>query len=113
MSMRCVSFFFFFQAEDGIRDVAVTGVQTCALPIYFTNLQRQVTFGTSDVGKPKSQAARARLSNLNPDIQIDAIEAQLTSANALELFKDYDIIVDGTDNFPTRYLVNEIGRAHV
>src|SRR6266566_5094204 len=73
----------------------------------FTNLQRQVTFGTSDVGKPKSQAARARLSNLNPDIQIDAIEAQLTSANALELFKDYDIIVDGTDNFPTRYLVND------
>ena len=73
----------------------------------FTNLQRQVTFGTSDVGKPKSQAARARLSHLNPDIQIDAIEAQLTSANALELFKDYDIIVDGTDNFPTRYLVND------
>src|SRR5881227_2694028 len=73
----------------------------------FTNLQRQVTFGTSDVGKPKSQAARARLSNLNPDIQIDAIEAQLTSTNALELFKDYDIIVDGTDNFPTRYLVND------
>src|SRR5205823_6251837 len=73
----------------------------------FTNLQRQVTFGTSDVGKPKSQAARARLSNLNPDIQIEAIEAQLTSANALELFKDYDVIVDGTDNFPTRYLVND------
>ena len=77
----------------------------------FTNLQRQVTFGTSDVGKPKSQAARARLSNLNPDIQIESIETQLTSANALELFKDFDIIVDGTDNFPTRYL--EIGRAHV
>src|SRR5438309_2221897 len=73
----------------------------------FTNLQRQVTFGTNDVGRPKSQAARARLSNLNPDIQIEAIEAQLTSANALELFKDYDVIVDGTDNFPTRYLVND------
>jgi len=73
----------------------------------FTNLQRQVTFGTSDVGKSKSQAAQARLANLNPDIQINAIEAQLTSANALELFKDYDIIVDGTDNFPTRYLVND------
>jgi len=73
----------------------------------FTNLQRQVTFGTSDVGKPKSQTARARLSNLNPNIQIESIEAQLTSANALELFKNYDIIVDGTDNFPTRYLVND------
>ena len=73
----------------------------------FTNLQRQVTFGTSDVGKPKSQAAQARLSNLNPDIQVQAFETKLTSENALELFKDFDIIVDGTDNFPTRYLVND------
>jgi adenylyltransferase/sulfurtransferase len=73
----------------------------------FTNLQRQVTFGTSDVGKHKSEAARARLSNLNPDIEIQSFETQLTSANALELFKDFDIIVDGTDNFPTRYLVND------
>jgi adenylyltransferase/sulfurtransferase len=73
----------------------------------FTNLQRQIAFGTADVGKSKAQAARARLSDLNPDIQIEAFETQLTSANALELFKDFDIIVDGTDNFPTRYLVND------
>ena len=73
----------------------------------FTNLQRQVTFGSSDVGKPKSEAARERLSNLNPDIQVQAFETKLTSANALELFRDFDIIVDGTDNFPTRYLVND------
>src|SRR5712692_9417436 len=73
----------------------------------FTNLQRQVTFGTSDVGKPKSEVARARLANLNPDIQIQSFETQLTSANALELLKDFDVIVDGTDNFPTRYLVND------
>ncbi|HEX8872589.1 MAG TPA: molybdopterin-synthase adenylyltransferase MoeB [Candidatus Acidoferrum sp.] len=73
----------------------------------FTNLQRQVTFGTSDVGKPKSEAARARLSNLNPDIQVEAFDTKLTSENALELFKGFDIIVDGTDNFPTRYLVND------
>jgi molybdopterin/thiamine biosynthesis adenylyltransferase/rhodanese-related sulfurtransferase/molybdopterin converting factor small subunit len=73
----------------------------------FTNLQRQVTFGSSDVGKPKSEAARARLSNLNPDIEVTAFETKLTSDNALELFKDFDIIVDGTDNFPTRYLVND------
>ncbi|HEV3482831.1 MAG TPA: molybdopterin-synthase adenylyltransferase MoeB [Candidatus Acidoferrales bacterium] len=73
----------------------------------FTNLQRQVLFGTSDVGRPKITAAADRLRNLNPEIQIDAYEAQLTSENALELFKDYDIIVDGTDNFPTRYLVND------
>src|SRR6266853_1361874 len=73
----------------------------------FTNLQRQVTFGTSDVGKHKSAAAQARLSNLNPDIEVLSFETQLTSGNALELFKDFDIIVDGTDNFPTRYLVND------
>jgi sulfur-carrier protein adenylyltransferase/sulfurtransferase len=73
----------------------------------FTNLQRQITFGTSDVGKPKTGAAKARLGNLNPDIEITTYETRLTSENALELFKDYDIIVDGTDNFPTRYLVND------
>src|SRR6516165_6636035 len=73
----------------------------------FTNLQRQVTFGTSDVGKAKSEAARVRLSNLNPDIEIEAFETKLTSENALQLFRDFDIIVDGTDNFPTRYLVND------
>jgi len=73
----------------------------------FTNLQRQVTFGTSDVGKPKTAAASARLTNLNPDVQIATYETRLTSENALELFKDYDIVVDGTDNFPTRYLVND------
>jgi molybdopterin/thiamine biosynthesis adenylyltransferase/rhodanese-related sulfurtransferase len=72
-----------------------------------TNLQRQVLFSTSDVGKPKVAAAAARLRGLNPDIEIVAHETNLTSDNALELFKDYDIVVDGTDNFPTRYLVND------
>jgi len=73
----------------------------------FTNLQRQVTFGTSDVGKPKTEAMRARLSNLNPDVSIATYETKLKSENALDLFQDYDVIVDGTDNFPTRYLVND------
>ncbi|MBZ5700850.1 MAG: molybdopterin-synthase adenylyltransferase MoeB [Acidobacteriia bacterium] len=73
----------------------------------FTNLQRQVTFGTSDVGRPKIAAARERLANMNPNIEIQAFETKLSSENALELFKDFDIIVDGTDNFPTRYLVND------
>jgi sulfur-carrier protein adenylyltransferase/sulfurtransferase len=72
-----------------------------------SNLQRQVTFTTADVGKPKSEAAKARLSALNPAIEIVAYETRLTSDNALELFRDYDIIVDGTDNFPTRFLVND------
>ncbi|MGD1209776.1 MAG: molybdopterin-synthase adenylyltransferase MoeB [Candidatus Acidiferrales bacterium] len=72
-----------------------------------TNLQRQVLFGTSDVGRPKIEAAADRLRNLNPDIQIDTFETHLSSENALDILKDYDIVVDGTDNFPTRYLVND------
>lgn len=73
----------------------------------FTNLQRQILFGTSDVGRPKIEAAAERLRNLNPEIRIDAFETRLTSDNALDILKDYDIVVDGTDNFPTRYLVND------
>jgi len=73
----------------------------------FSNLQRQVTFSTGDVGKHKTAAAKARLSGLNPTIQIETFETRLTSENALELFRDFDIIVDGTDNFPTRFLVND------
>ena len=72
-----------------------------------SNLQRQVTFTTADVGKPKSEAAKARLQALNPMIDIVSYETRLTSDNALDLFRDYDIIVDGTDNFPTRFLVND------
>jgi sulfur-carrier protein adenylyltransferase/sulfurtransferase len=72
-----------------------------------TNLQRQVLFGSHDVGTHKVEAAANRLRDLNPDIEIKTYETQLTSENALEMFKDYDIIVDGTDNFPTRYLVND------
>lgn len=72
-----------------------------------TNLQRQILFGTSDIGRPKIEAATDRLRNLNPDIEIDHFETRLTSENALDILKDYDIVVDGTDNFPTRYLVND------
>jgi sulfur-carrier protein adenylyltransferase/sulfurtransferase len=72
-----------------------------------TNLQRQILFGTSDIGRPKIEAAADRLRNLNPDIQIDQFETRLTSENALDMLKNYDIVVDGTDNFPTRYLVND------
>jgi len=72
-----------------------------------TNLQRQILFSTIDVGRPKIEAAAERLRGLNPDIQIDTFETMLTSANALDILKDYDVIVDGTDNFATRYLVND------
>ncbi len=72
-----------------------------------TNLQRQVLYGTKDVGRPKLASARDRLLDLNPYVQLDLHEIRLTSDNALALLADYDLAADGTDNFPTRYLVND------
>ena len=72
-----------------------------------TNLQRQVLYGTSDVGKPKLDAARARLVDLNPDIEVVTHHGALMSENALDVLHGYDVVLDGTDNFPTRYLVND------
>jgi adenylyltransferase/sulfurtransferase len=72
-----------------------------------TNLQRQVLYGTSQVGRPKLAAARERIADLNPHVQVETYETRLTSANALEILSAYDIVIDGTDNFPTRYLVND------
>ncbi|MEW6128538.1 MAG: ubiquitin-like small modifier protein 1 [Acidobacteriota bacterium] len=73
----------------------------------FTNLQRQIIHSTANVGKSKLQSAKERINEINPFVQVDTYETALTSENALELFKDYDIIIDGTDNFPTRYLTND------
>jgi molybdopterin/thiamine biosynthesis adenylyltransferase/rhodanese-related sulfurtransferase/molybdopterin converting factor small subunit len=73
----------------------------------FSNLQRQILHGTPDVGRPKLASAKDRLNALNPNVQIDTYETALSSENALQLFEPYDVIVDGTDNFPTRYLVND------
>ena len=73
----------------------------------FTNLQRQIVHSTADVGRPKLDSAGDRLRGINPTIEIVPHETTLSSANALELFREYDIIADGTDNFPTRYLVND------
>jgi sulfur-carrier protein adenylyltransferase/sulfurtransferase len=73
----------------------------------FSNLHRQILHGTPDVGRPKLQSARDRLAAINPEVRIDTYETTLTSSNALDLFRDYDVILDGTDNFPTRYLVND------
>ena len=72
-----------------------------------SNLQRQILHGTPDVGRSKLQSARDRLTAINPEVRVETYETRLTSANALELFKDYDVILDGTDNFATRYLVND------
>ena len=73
----------------------------------FSNLQRQILHGTPDVGRPKLASARDRLNALNPNVHIETYEVALSSQNALKLFEPYDVIVDGTDNFPTRYLVND------
>jgi adenylyltransferase/sulfurtransferase len=73
----------------------------------FTNLQRQVIHGTKDVGKKKLDSAAETMLDINPYVEIDRHETALTSENALDILKNYDIVVDGTDNFPTRYLVND------
>ena len=72
-----------------------------------SNLQRQIIHGTSDVGRPKVESARDKILDINPNVEVVVHEEALTSENALEIFADYDVIVDGTDNFPTRYLVND------
>ena len=73
----------------------------------FTNLQRQIIHGTDDVGRPKLHSATDTLADINPNVEVVGFKERLTSQNALEIFQDFDIIVDGTDNFPTRYLVND------
>jgi len=73
----------------------------------FSNLQRQLLHGTSDVGRSKLESARSRINDINPYVQVDGYETALSSENALDLFAPYDVILDGTDNFPTRYLVND------
>ena len=73
----------------------------------YSNLQRQIIHGTPDVGRSKLQSAKDTINALNPNVHVDTYETALTSQNALDLFSPYDVIIDGTDNFPTRYLVND------
>jgi adenylyltransferase/sulfurtransferase len=91
--------------------LAAAGVGTIGLvdfdAVDVSNLQRQILYSTADVGKSKLASASARLTGLNPDAKVVTHETALTSANALEIFRQYDIVVDGADNFPTRYLVND------
>src|SRR6059036_3016091 len=72
-----------------------------------TNLQRQVLYGTNDVGRKKIDVAKERVAQINPNVEVQTYETRLTSENALDILKDYDVVIDGTDNFPTRYLVND------
>jgi adenylyltransferase/sulfurtransferase len=91
--------------------LAAAGVGTLGMVDFdvvdFTNLQRQIIHDTHDVGRSKLESARDTIRDINPSVKVITHETRLTSENALEIFKDYDIVADGTDNFPTRYLVND------
>jgi adenylyltransferase/sulfurtransferase len=91
--------------------LAAAGVGTIGIADFdvvdVSNLQRQVLHGTAAVGRPKLESARARIADLNPNVNVETYDTRLTSENALEILARYDLIVDGTDNFPTRYLVND------
>ncbi len=91
--------------------LAAAGVGTIGIVDFdvvdLTNLQRQIVHGTSTLGHSKLESAKARLTDLNPNVNVVGHEGRLTSENALDIIRDYDIVVDGTDNFPTRYLVND------
>jgi molybdopterin/thiamine biosynthesis adenylyltransferase len=92
--------------------LAAAGVGRIGLVDYdvvdFTNLQRQILHGTGSLGERKVESARARLADLNPDIELVVYDEPFTSENAFAIAADYDVIIDGTDNFPTRYLVNDV-----
>jgi sulfur-carrier protein adenylyltransferase/sulfurtransferase len=91
--------------------LAAAGVGTIGLVDFdvvdVTNLQRQIVHGSKDVGRPKLESARDRLKDMNPHVHVEGYETRLTSENALEIIRDYDIVIDGTDNFATRYLTND------
>jgi len=91
--------------------LAAAGVGTIGLVDFDvvddSNLHRQILFGTADVGRPKLEAAVRRLRDTNPNVRVVPFEERLTSANALDIVRDFDVVADGTDNFPTRYLVND------
>lgn len=92
--------------------LAAAGVGTLGLvdfdTVDVTNLQRQIIHGTKDVGRPKIVSARESILDINPNVEVICFEEQFTSENALRIAKDFDIIIDGTDNFPTRYLTNDV-----
>jgi adenylyltransferase/sulfurtransferase len=92
-----------YLAAAGIGRIGLVDYDT----VDYTNLQRQIIHGTKDVGRPKLESAKARILDINPGVQVDTYQVPLTSENALEIFEPYDIIIDGTDNFPTRYLTND------
>ena len=93
----------FYLAAAGVGMIGIVDSDE----VEISNLQRQILHSTSDIGKPKTSSAKATLTDLNPDVEIIAHEVRITSENILPIIKDYDIVVDGSDNFPTRYLMND------
>jgi len=92
-----------YLAAAGVGTLGIVDFDT----VDFSNLQRQILHTTPDVGRPKLASAKDKLHALNPEIDIQTYEVALSSQNAMQLFEPYDVVVDGTDNFPTRYLVND------
>jgi adenylyltransferase/sulfurtransferase len=92
-----------YLAAAGIGQLGIVDFDSVEL----SNLQRQVIHGTPDVGRPKTQSAADTIHRINPDVQVVPHDTRLTSENALDIIRPYDIVVDGTDNFPTRYLTND------
>jgi molybdopterin/thiamine biosynthesis adenylyltransferase/rhodanese-related sulfurtransferase/molybdopterin converting factor small subunit len=92
-----------YLAAAGVGRLGIIDFDT----VDFSNLQRQIIHGTPDVGRPKLVSARERIAAINPEVRVETYETALTSKNALDLLAPYDVVIDGTDNFPTRYLVND------
>ncbi len=93
----------FYLADAGIGKIGISDNDD----VDFSNLQRQILHSTKDVGRPKVQSAKETLEDLNPDIEVVPYTQRLNSENIIDIIKDYDVILDGSDNFPTRYLVND------
>ncbi len=95
--------------------LAAAGVGTLGIIdsdlVDLTNLQRQILHGSSDVGRPKTESARETIARINPDVRVITYHERLTSENAFRIFRDYDLIIDGSDNFATKYLVNDVAFA--
>ncbi len=92
-----------YLAAAGVGKIGIVDFDVVDL----TNLQRQIIHSTSDIGKLKSNSARETINGINPYVEVQTYETQLTSQNALDIIREYDVIIDGTDNFPTRYLIND------
>jgi len=91
--------------------LAAAGVGTIGIidsdKVDLTNLQRQILHGLADVGRPKTESAKEAIHRINPDVNVVTYQERLTPQNAIEIFQEYDLIIDGSDNFPTKYLVND------